>query len=185
MQQLVRGRTVLLTGVELGEMGPAERHPEAGSSAQEPHLDDFSIFGAPVDSAVASSRDSNGKPASSGPAETESSGGPGGDQQALPTTSSPTDPQDGPKQSRQQQLGADEIVEGSITEQLEELDPEEAKRRLQQAEALKAEGNTLYGQGSFDEATEKYSQALETGAKQVETGLWCGTGACSYGAQTR
>ncbi len=39
---------------------------------------------------------------------------------------------------------------------------------LAKAERLKAEGNTLYGQGQFQEATDKYAEAVEAGEGERE-----------------
>lgn len=39
----------------------------------------------------------------------------------------------------------------------------EQQEKLQAADALKQEGNQLYGQGKFAEAAEKYTQAIDAG----------------------
>lgn len=45
------------------------------------------------------------------------------------------------------------------------LSPEECKRMLEKSDELKQKGNTLYGEGKLEEASEMYLQALEAGEK--------------------
>lgn len=51
----------------------------------------------------------------------------------------------------------------SLQEPIEAFTDEEREAMLAKADALKQEGNTLYGQGAYDEAIDKYSDALEAG----------------------
>lgn len=58
------------------------------------------------------------------------------------------------------ELGEGEEEQPPVLSEEELLEQQE---KLQAAEALKQEGNQLYGQGRFAEAAEKYTQAIDAG----------------------
>jgi hypothetical protein len=71
-----------------------------------------------------------------------------------------------PEHSQGIQADASQAPEASAAEaqQVEEaLSPEQEAEMLAKAEALKAEGNELYGKEQYEEAADKYEAALQAG----------------------
>lgn len=56
--------------------------------------------------------------------------------------------------------------EGEVVPQPPE-DPEITRQKLEAADACKAEGNRLYGEGKWEEAAAKYVEAIDAGAPEL------------------
>lgn len=115
-----------------------------------PHGDEFSIFKAPGEAPASSAREPQ----------------PGGDATTQPEQSvqNPSQGQTEPHACDDQVRQAGSTSEQGIASQQEAvpvLTEEEEKIMLEKAEALKQEGNTLYGQAKYNEAVEKYADAVD------------------------